>query len=191
MPRLTPPEGGLLLLRATYILGRQLLAPLREADIARHGHQAHRLRVLLASLSAWLAHEDPDWLAEQRDLDLELHRHELCPGADSGGVRDAWRERAAAALRSADALTFALRELDLDGAALLTRHDPHRLRAAIDAGELRGAGPLHHERVTIADLFDYARAHGLDWADGLDDDTTARAQETELRARLHQPTRQP
>jgi len=181
------PPGGLLLLRAAYILGRQLLAPLQEADIARHGPEAHRLRVLLASLAAWLGREDQGWLAEQRHLELELHRRELAPSAEVEPLRAAWGARAAGTLRAADALTFPLRELDLTGAALLTGQDPQRLRAAIDEGELPGVGAPGDERVTIADLFDFARARALDWFDGLADDATARAQEADLRARLRRP----
>ena len=198
-------EGAATLLRATYLLGRELLGPLAGVSsraaagpaagdgAAVEAHHVHRLRVLLTTLTSWLEGQDPSWLATVRAADVELHRAQLAELSTAAAGRSAGLERLLAsdqarigdALREADRLTFRRREVDLFGASMLTGRTRSALRGAIDRGELAaaeddGQGP----RITLAELARYAAASGAVWDDGLGDPSDGQRHESRLRALL-------
>lgn len=175
-------DAGVLLLRASYLQARRSLGPLAGADVATHGPQVHRLRVLLATLGAWLERADAGWLAELRDLEVTLHRAEVTGSAGLSEVRARWQAHEAATLRAADAATFAWRGVDLVGASALVGLDAGALRTAIAAGELRASEDAGGVVIGLDALAAFARGRGLAWADGLADDAAARQREVELRA---------
>ncbi|MEZ4380955.1 MAG: hypothetical protein R3A79_06380 [Nannocystaceae bacterium] len=187
-------DGAERLVRAAYLVGRDLLAPIElqaRAEGAATGHHVHRLRVLLATLASWLEGHDAAWLDALRRADAELHRADLdriygrTAAADVGAgeaLASAHAGRLRDALRAADRLTFARREVDLRGASLLVHLGADALREAIAAGELAarddGRGPL----VALDALAGFAAARGLAWDDGLDDPAAGDAHESRLRA---------